>query len=280
MSWLGNPVLKWRIVFKYFHGIFPILLKGWDSLSSCRTRFSFSCFVASKLLEARMRHICHTTLSETDSCGVTQNQEGSTSFSQLFFLLFCTDACCTLAIHKRSAAQGPHSIEHGINQRITGYCHIRDKAQTPLQIRTDRMETPSEFCITAILIGTTSVITDIQLVAALGHCWNAEVHTFWYLKTQEIGAAAVGLLRLVAGSGHWCLSITASVLADSIFPSEKLQKGIEVAVDRFKAAPDVPKAPVWIGLLGIGAGVTLSQATPQAEPQNQEAHGQLHPEAR
>lgn len=58
------------------------------------------------------------------------------------------------------------------------------------------------------------------------------------------------LLQLFTGppgkgreAGH-ALTITASVLADSIFPSEKLQKGIEVAVDRFKAAPDVPKAPV------------------------------------
>lgn len=149
-----------------------------------------------------------------------------------------------MAIHKGSAAQGPYGIEHSISQRITGYFHIGDKAQAPLQVRADRVETPSEFGITAILIGTTSVITDVQLVAALGHCWDAQVHTFWYLKTQEIGAAAVGLLRLVAGSGHGCLSISASVLTDSIFPSQQLQKGIEVAVDRLKAAPDVPKAPV------------------------------------
>lgn len=54
--------------------------------------------------------------------------------------------------------------------------HIGDKAQTPFKIRADRVETPSEFCITAILVGTTSVVTDVQLVAALGHCWNAQVH--------------------------------------------------------------------------------------------------------
>lgn len=54
--------------------------------------------------------------------------------------------------------------------------HIGDKAQAPLQVRADRVETPSEFGITAILIGTTSVITDVQLVAALGHCWDAQVH--------------------------------------------------------------------------------------------------------
>lgn len=142
------------------------------------------------------------------------------------------------------------------------------------------MEAPSEFCITAILVGTAGVITGIQLVAALGHCWNAQVHTFWYLETQEVGAAAIGLLRLVVRSGHWSLSIAAPVLTDPILPSQQLQKGIEVAVDRLKAAPDVPEAPVGIGLLCVRAGVALCQATPQAQPQNQGAGGQLHPEAR
>lgn len=31
-------------------------------------------------------------------------------------------------------------------------------------------------------------------------------YTFWYLETQEVGAAAVGLLRLVVGPGHGSLS--------------------------------------------------------------------------
>ena len=60
--------------------------------------------------------------------------------------------------------------------------HVGDKAQTLLEVRTDRVETASEFCITAIFVGTTSVITDVQLVAALGHCWNAQVH-LW--KSEE-----------------------------------------------------------------------------------------------
>lgn len=76
------------------------------------------------------------------------------------------------------------------------------------------------------------------------------------------------------------LTVSAPVLTDSIFPSQQFHKGIEVAVDRFKAAPDVPKAPVWIGFLFVRAGVTLSQATSQAEPQNQEADGPRHPVAR
>lgn len=54
--------------------------------------------------------------------------------------------------------------------------HVGDKAQTPLKVRADRVEAPSEFCITAILVGTAGVVADIQLVAALGHCWNAQVH--------------------------------------------------------------------------------------------------------
>ena len=70
------------------------------------------------------------------------------------------------------------------------------------------------------------------------------------------------------------------VLTDAIFPSQQLQKGIEVAVDRFEAAPDVPKAPVRIGLLCVRAGVALRQATSQAEPQDQEADGPRHPAAR
>lgn len=135
------------------------------------------------------------------------------------------------------------------------------------------MQTPSEFCIATIFVGTASVIADVQLVAALGHCWNAQVHTFWYLETQEIGAAAVGLLGFVARSGHWCLSISAPVLTNSVLPSQQLQKGIKVAVDGFEAAPEVPEAPVRIGLLCFWAGVALSQAPSQAEPENQEVDG-------
>lgn len=40
------------------------------------------------------------------------------------------------------------------------------------------------------------------------------------------------------------LTVSAPVLTDSIFPTQQLQKGIKVAVDRFEAAPNVPKAPV------------------------------------
>lgn len=51
-------------------------------------------------------------------------------------------------------------------------------------------------------------------------------------------------VRSPPGEAMCALTISASVLTDSIFPSQQLQKGIEVAVDRLKAAPDVPKAPV------------------------------------
>lgn len=197
-------------------------------------------------------------------CSVIQGQEAISSSSELFFLLLCTDAGCPLAVHEGTASQSPHRIKHSISQRITGF-HVGNKAQTPLKVGADGVETPSEFCIAAIFVGTTNVITNIQLVAAFGHCWNAQVHTFWYLEAQEIGAAAIRLLRLVAWSGNRCLSISAPVLTDSIFPSQQLLKGIEVAGDRFKAAAEVPKSPVGIGLLCLRTGVTLSSATPQAE---------------
>ena len=54
--------------------------------------------------------------------------------------------------------------------------HIGDKAQTPFKVGADRMEAPPELRVTAILVGATSIIADVQLVAALGHCWDAQVH--------------------------------------------------------------------------------------------------------
>lgn len=141
------------------------------------------------------------------------------SSSELFLLFFRADAGCPLTVHEGPAAQSPDGIEHGVSQRVTGYFHIGNKAQAPLKVRADGVKTPTEFCIAAILVGTTNVITDIQLVAAFGHCWNAQGHTFWYLEAQEIGTAAIRLLRLVARSGHRCFSISASVLTYPVFPS-------------------------------------------------------------
>lgn len=79
---------------------------------------------------------------------------------------------------------------------------------------------------------------------------------------------------------HSALTVSAPVLTYPVLPTQQLQKGIEVVVDRLKAAPDVPEAPVGIGLLSFRAAVALCQATPQAQPQNQGAGGQLHPAAR
>lgn len=240
---VGEIGVKVKCGFQITWCLFPNLPFPRSRLTFSYKMVFLSVLCGFQTLGKRMRHIRHTPRL-TALSGVTQNGEGITSSSQLFFLLFCTDASCPLTVHKGPAAQSPYSVEHSISQGITGYFHIGDKAQTPFKVRADRVEAPSEFCITAILVGTTSVVTDVQLVAALGHCWNAQVHSFWYLETQEIGAAAIGLLRLVARSGHWCLSVSAPVLTDSIFPSQQFQKGIEVAVDRFKAVPDVPKAPV------------------------------------
>lgn len=138
------------------------------------------------------------------------------------------------------------------------------------------MEAPSEFCVTAVFVGTAGVVADVQLVATLGHCWDAQVHTSWYLDTQEIGTATIGLLGFVTRSGHRRLSISTPVLTDSILPSQQLHEGIHVAVDRLEAAPQLPQAPVRVGLLFLGAGVTLSQVPYQAKPQEEEAAEQLH----
>lgn len=72
------------------------------------------------------------------------------------------------------------------------------------------------------------------------------------------------------------LTISTPVLTDSILPSQQLHEGIYVAVDRLEAAPQLPQAPVGVGLLSLGAGVTLSQAAYQAKPQEEEAAEQLH----
>lgn len=72
------------------------------------------------------------------------------------------------------------------------------------------------------------------------------------------------------------LTISTPVLTDSILPSQQLHEGIHVAVDRLEAAPQLPQAPVRVGLLFLGAGVTLSQVPYQAKPQEEEAAEQLH----
>lgn len=95
LYWLGRPVLKWGVGFKSLHIFFPILLKGWDSLFSCRI-FLFSCFVVPKLLEKRMRYICHTTISKTDSCDVTQNHKRNHLF--LIILLSPLPHRCRLPV--------------------------------------------------------------------------------------------------------------------------------------------------------------------------------------
>lgn len=72
------------------------------------------------------------------------------------------------------------------------------------------------------------------------------------------------------------LTISTPVLTDSILPSQQLHEGIHVAVDGLEAAPQLPQAPVRVGLLSLGAGVTLSQAAYQAKPQEEEGTEQLH----
>lgn len=68
----------------------------------------------------------------------------------------------------------PHPSPGSVLKRLT--FHVGDEAQAPLEVRADGVETPSEFCITAVFVGAAGVVADVQLVTTLGHCWNAQVH--------------------------------------------------------------------------------------------------------
>lgn len=62
-------------------------------------------------------------------------------------------------------------------------------------------------------------------------------------KERERGKGQGERSRQQRGS----LTISTSVLTDSIFPPKQFQEGVEVAVHRFKAVPDGLDAPVGIG---------------------------------
>lgn len=81
-----------------------------------------------------------------------------------------------LASSNHLSSQGdPGSLSPGsVLKRLT--FHVGDEAQAPLEVRADGVETPSEFRITAVFVGTTRVVADVQLVTTLGHCWDAQVH--------------------------------------------------------------------------------------------------------
>lgn len=57
--------------------------------------------------------------------------------SQLFLLLFGTNARCPLAVHERPAAQSPHGVEHGVSQGVTGCLRKRER-----KVRVNRKADP------------------------------------------------------------------------------------------------------------------------------------------
>lgn len=53
--------------------------------------------------------------------------------------------------------------------------HLGDKPQAPLEVCADAVEAPAELGVAAGLAGATCVIAQVQLVAAAGHGWDAQV---------------------------------------------------------------------------------------------------------
>lgn len=53
--------------------------------------------------------------------------------------------------------------------------HLGDEAQAALEVGADGVEAPAELGVAAVLVGPTGVITNVQLVTALGHGRDAQV---------------------------------------------------------------------------------------------------------
>lgn len=53
--------------------------------------------------------------------------------------------------------------------------YLGDKAQAALEVRADGVEAPAELGVAAVFVGPTGVITNVQLVTALGHGRDAQV---------------------------------------------------------------------------------------------------------
>lgn len=53
--------------------------------------------------------------------------------------------------------------------------HLGDKAEAALEVGADGVEAPAELGITAVLVGPAGIVTDVQLVAALGHGRDAQI---------------------------------------------------------------------------------------------------------
>lgn len=94
--------------------------------------------------------------------------------SQLIALLLAANAGAPLAVHEGPAAQGPDCVEHRVCHGFTGL-HLGDEAQAAFEVGADGVQAPAELGVAAVLVGPTGVITNIQLVTALGHGRDAQV---------------------------------------------------------------------------------------------------------
>lgn len=53
--------------------------------------------------------------------------------------------------------------------------HLGDEPQAALEVGADGVEAPAELGIAAVLVGPAGVVTNVQLVAALGHGRDAQI---------------------------------------------------------------------------------------------------------
>lgn len=53
--------------------------------------------------------------------------------------------------------------------------HLGDEPQAALEVGADGVEAPAELGIAAVLVGPAGVVTNVQLVAALGHGGDAQI---------------------------------------------------------------------------------------------------------
>ena len=64
-----------------------------------------------------------------------------------------------------------HNSEPGTISPLT--FDLGHEAEALLEVGADAVQTPAELGVAAVLVGAASVVAQVQLVAALGHGWDA-----------------------------------------------------------------------------------------------------------
>lgn len=100
--------------------------------------------------------------------------QGICSSSQFISFFLTANAGAPLAVHEGPAAQGPDSVKHRVCDGFTSF-HLGDEPQAALEVGADGVEAPAELGIAAVLVGPAGVVTNVQLVAALGHGRDAQI---------------------------------------------------------------------------------------------------------